>query len=303
MKNVVNIVRKEVLIMVAVNEKQVKKQIENRYTPWSVPWMRIHFNYNGFIMDENYIPKHDYKFEKSLRLRITKFAKTRDDYRYTEIKSNSRDLGGYLTKDKKYRTKSGLLIRSNRLNDMSMLGKQMLKDLDVSKIIDLRDLHEAYNHPDDKSLDLSIDLDPVYTNKGVNRNRSDTFNYGVINRYHSLLFDNEHAMNAYNNVLHTFIYNRGAVIYHCTEGRDRTGLVSALLLSALGVSKHTIFNDYLLTNYYTPARPFSRQYRQLQTFFNACNSEFGGVHGYLNALGVSDYDIKLLKNKFLEKNQ
>ena len=40
----------------------------------------------------------------------------------------------------------------------------------------------------------------------------------------------------------------GSVLYHCTEGKDRTGMVTALLLMLLGVSREDIFEDYLFTN-------------------------------------------------------
>ena len=40
----------------------------------------------------------------------------------------------------------------------------------------------------------------------------------------------------------------GAVLWHCTEGKDRCGIVSALVLSLLDVSREIIFADYLITN-------------------------------------------------------
>ena len=42
--------------------------------------------------------------------------------------------------------------------------------------------------------------------------------------------------------------NGGAVLYHCSAGKDRTGVVTAVILTALGVDKDTIYQDYLLTN-------------------------------------------------------
>ena len=43
-------------------------------------------------------------------------------------------------------------------------------------------------------------------------------------------------------------FSEGAVLWHCTEGKDRCGLLAAMLLSALGVSREDIMEDYLLTN-------------------------------------------------------
>ena len=43
-------------------------------------------------------------------------------------------------------------------------------------------------------------------------------------------------------------YDRGAMLWHCTAGKDRCGLVSALVLAALGVERAVILADYLLSN-------------------------------------------------------
>ena len=43
-------------------------------------------------------------------------------------------------------------------------------------------------------------------------------------------------------------FSKGSVLWHCTEGKDRCGLLSAVLLLALGVERSTIMEDYLLTN-------------------------------------------------------
>ena len=42
----------------------------------------------------------------------------------------------------------------------------------------------------------------------------------------------------------------GAVLWHCTAGKDRVGTGTALLLSALNVDRETILQDYMLTNTY-----------------------------------------------------
>ena len=43
-------------------------------------------------------------------------------------------------------------------------------------------------------------------------------------------------------------HGEGAVLWHCTSGKDRTGVTAALLLLALGASWETVLEDYLLTN-------------------------------------------------------
>ena len=43
-------------------------------------------------------------------------------------------------------------------------------------------------------------------------------------------------------------FSRGAVLWHCTEGKDRCGITTALVLEALGVDREVIREDYLKTN-------------------------------------------------------
>lgn len=57
-------------------------------------------------------------------------------------------------------------------------------------------------------------------------------------------------------------FSKGSVLWHCTEGKDRCGLLSAVLLLALGVERSTIMEDYLLTNRVNAAKA-ERYYQML----------------------------------------
>ena len=61
---------------------------------------------------------------------------------------------------------------------------------------------------------------------------------------------------SFHTVLQQLLTQNGAVLYHCTAGKDRTGTFSALLLTMLGVPRNVVMDDYLLTNQFvaTPAR-------------------------------------------------
>lgn len=56
-------------------------------------------------------------------------------------------------------------------------------------------------------------------------------------------------------------FSKGSVLWHCTEGKDRCGLLSAVLLLSLGVKRNTIMEDYLLTNRVNAAK--SEKYYQM----------------------------------------
>ncbi len=116
-----------------------------------------------------------------------------------------------------------------------------------------------------------------------------------------------------------------ALLYHCTQGKDRTGLASMLILSLLGVDEDTIVFDYLLTNEFN-ANIIQRERHgllrsgipeeKLDTYMlgmdqvyevtmrNALThlkNTYGSVHGYIrDVLGVSDAECEALRDKYLE---
>jgi protein-tyrosine phosphatase len=113
-------------------------------------------------------------------------------------------------------------------------------------------------------------------------------------------------------------------VVHCTAGKDRTGFASALLLLALGVPQETVFEDYLLTNYYRqnffrfvlrwiPLYSFFRtdpedllplleaRRAYLQISFDEMVERYGSIDGYLEqALGLGAPMRSKLKTQFLK---
>lgn len=84
---------------------------------------------------------------------------------------------------------------------------------------------------------------------------------------------------------HDFL--KGGVLWHCTEGKDRCGLLSAVLLLALGVERSTIMEDYLLTNRVNAAK--SERYYQITLAAGRTESEAKTIR-----------DIFLAKEEYLE---
>ena len=118
----------------------------------------------------------------------------------------------------------------------------------------------------------------------------------------------------------------GSLLFHCTQGKDRTGCAAMLILSALGVDEETIINDFMLTNTYN-AKLISSQRKELieagytgdelQTLMSAkdevneqymrnaldwMKKNYGSVKGYItDALGITDDQLNTLKEKYLEQ--
>ena len=116
-----------------------------------------------------------------------------------------------------------------------------------------------------------------------------------------------------------------AVLWHCTDGKDRTGVASMLILTALGASEETVMHDYLLTNEYNreqiararqgiDKKDMDPEMKKLMLFgagavyeeymLNAIremDSRCGSPESYLRQeLGVGSDEVDALRQKFLE---
>ncbi len=104
-------------------------------------------------------------------------------------------------------------------------------------------------------------------------------------------------------------------VLHCTAGKDRTGVGSALILLALGVPRELVLQDYLLTNQFyrhppvpaseTPAEALAVLWRVQQGFLDAAlhavDTEQGGVDAYLRQrIGLSSAALETLATRYLQ---
>ena len=118
-----------------------------------------------------------------------------------------------------------------------------------------------------------------------------------------------------------------SLLFHCSQGKDRTGVAAMLILSALGADEETIMRDYLLTNEFNAAKIAGErrllaqrgipaggldQYllamdqvnpALMRNALDALKAEYGGgAEGYLRqVLGLDDTQLAALRDKFLEK--
>ena len=158
---------------------------------------------------------------------------------------NMRDLGGLLTKDGKV-IRSGMLVRSANLSHANK------RDLDgISTVIDLRTSGERRESPDKthhrEYLPLPI-FDDVRAGISHEEETKDKGMPEMAKLYRMIV--REHA-DSFRKVLLTIMqhdFSEGAILWHCSEGKDRCGLTTAMILEALGVDRDTIMVDYLKTN-------------------------------------------------------
>ncbi len=161
---------------------------------------------------------------------------------------NKRDLGGLKTRDGKT-IRTGMLVRS------ALLAQAEEQDLDgVATIIDLRTIAERDEMPDQacgrEYLPIPIFEKVNESIDGVSHEKKEEQSlipdmavlYGIMMKQYA---------DSFRRVLTAVLehdYSKGAVLWHCSEGKDRCGMTAALVLEALGVDRDTILEDYLKTN-------------------------------------------------------
>ncbi|WP_268872322.1 tyrosine-protein phosphatase [Limosilactobacillus secaliphilus] len=166
---------------------------------------------------------------------------------------NFRDLGGYQTQDGRA-IKWGTIYRADDLSRLSHHDRQKLSALNITVDCDLRSSFEQMTAPDRHWSGVKYVDAHVYAENGEDDEQLDVpgvheFNDMLGNIYQHVLL-NVHSQLAFKQVLHELLNLPAgdALVFHCSAGKDRTGMVSALIMAVLGVDDNTIIKDYLLTN-------------------------------------------------------
>lgn len=157
---------------------------------------------------------------------------------------NARDLGGLRTRDGRT-TRPGVLVRSGMLDRLTPRGWSELIGAGVRTIVDLRDADERWVLPPRPLTCVHVPLDDT----------ADTAMWEQIKaRYidgtplYYPLFLKRKAERCVATVRAVAWAEPGGVLVHCAGGRDRTGLISMLLLLLAGVEPEEIIADYALSN-------------------------------------------------------
>lgn len=166
--------------------------------------------------------------------------------------SNFRDLGGYRTRDGLY-VRWRRVFRSDRLDALNDKDWRQLAALGIDTIIDFRAAHErgeaARDWPVPRRVALPIESELAGRLAALRSSGTpvDAARMRTLMQQEYRRFVLDHAAR-FGEFLHTLADAQGGVVFHCAAGKDRTGIVAALLLGALGVDRATIEQDYLLTN-------------------------------------------------------
>lgn len=245
--------------------------------------------------------------------------------------SNFRELGGIPTINGKT-IKKGLLFRGGPLAHLTDEDRDyILNSVKLTEIIDLRTDSEIESLPND---DLGIPViqlnitgnkseataDP---NKFVQLEDPAVVRENMMAMYHNTVLSEE-SQKEFAQFFKELLNADGAIYFHCTAGKDRTGMCAALLLSALGVSVDNIMKDYLESNKNVDqilkkvalsfGSAFPEKINQeavmkllevendyIEAVFDAIESKYGSIDNYLhNVLNVSQEDRQLLISKYVD---
>lgn len=172
---------------------------------------------------------------------------------------NARDLGSYATRSGQ-RIKKQRLIRAGKLFTLPQSDLTFLEEYGVNQVIDLRSFREIKAEPDTKISNAKHLVIPIHASGDADveerlqrlRANYDKDQYAGFKKmclqYRSSVLD-KNAQAAFHKTLVAIAENKtGATIFHCSEGKDRTGLVAFYLLFILGVDIEIIRQDYLFSN-------------------------------------------------------
>jgi len=235
---------------------------------------------------------------------------------------NFRDLGGYPTSDGRT-LRWRLLFRSDALHALSARDVDRLRsELALSDIVDLRSTGEL--RAEGRGLlgqeSIGFHHTPLFDGDlgsagSEASKRAQTMTLGQ--RYVGLL---EIAREPIARVVRVLASARGGAVYHCAAGKDRTGLISAVLLGALGVPDDLIVADYALSGERIdaiidrvmnmkgyeealramPEDTLHARPESMQAVVDHVAARHGSMSDYLRSAGVDDRVLEQLRSKCLE---
>ena len=250
---------------------------------------------------------------------------------------NARQLGGYIIGDKQI--KKDLLLRTARLSTLSSEDSLLLSDkYKVQCVYDFRGQDESMEAPDvipgdSRYISLSIAFaDNASRSQYKVDNESQLVTMLLENADHPMIIamcekmydkilldvESQESYRKFFSDLLTVDPNNGAVLWHCTQGKDRAGCASAMVLAALGADRELIMADFILSKEYYDTQLINvnaeteNQKMVISTLLSVnpvifaktldkIDEKYGSFRNYLTeCIGVTPEMMKILQDRYLE---
>ncbi len=250
---------------------------------------------------------------------------------------NARDIGDYPTQGNgKLRT--GVVFRTDALDKLTAADQQQLVTSGITKVIDFRSPTESGANPDKLPASIPAVARPVYdpandfyvmVGKAVQGGPAvqqqmlgDGKAAGIMRDYYRWLVTDATARAQFGATVRDIATANGPVLFHCTAGKDRTGWMTAILMTTLGVPKGQVYKDYLESNdnlaagnkalmdglvakglvtdpaLFEPILGVSREF--LDAAFDQADASFGSFDRFVSeGLGIDGATLEALKSKLL----
>ncbi|WP_433671755.1 tyrosine-protein phosphatase [Nocardia sp. CA-136227] len=248
---------------------------------------------------------------------------------------NARDLSG-IPLGGGAKTKAGSVFRADALNKLSAAEQQQLVSAGIVEVIDFRSPTERAQNPDKLPGSIPAKSIPVYDPnndfylffakavQGGPEVQQQLLGDGKGRQYmidyYKWLVTDATSRGQFSAALKEIADANGPVLFHCTAGKDRTGWMSAILLTALGANKGQVYNDYLDSNenlaaankatldglvhaglvtdpsLFEPVLGVDRAF--LDSAFDAVQANYGSFDNFLSqGLGIDAATVATLKSK------
>ena len=227
---------------------------------------------------------------------------------------NFRDLGGYPTEDGRF-VKWGKIFRTDDMHNLTENDLNYLNDIGLCTVVDFRSEGEiaaaADKLPSTTVNHVLLSISPGNMNDIQYDNINPALFTNFINDMYAGLCIDENIIAQYR---HFFALlqdeTKTPLSFHCSAGKDRTGVGAALFLYSLGVNEEIIIQDYLLSNKYLEGKYAAMiavmpelkiasmvEAEYMQVAFSSIKENYGSIENYLeNTLNV---DLTKMKSMYL----
>lgn len=236
---------------------------------------------------------------------------------------NLRELGGYYTKSGKI-TKTHVFLRSDELHQINDSGRDFLNNYGLRTDVDLRDEIEILAAPDEinrhnvkyRHIPLFSKIETDILKDEIER-KKDLIPKTMGELYIDILKDQQKSILK---ILSVLIDGADCSLFHCTNGKDRTGVIAMLVLSLAEVPDDTIIADYSASYDYRtsaleeeqekyakfekmgiiPDGAFESKPEFMEKTLNYLYTEYGAPINYLKEIGLTEEQKEKFTAKFVE---